>query len=254
MVFNRTFDAAIKLAKSFNGIAYQFEELPTALIEADIVISSTSSGTTVIDKHLVEQAMKHRRYKTLFMIDIAVPRDIDPAINNIENVYLYDIDNLQDIVDANLEERKKIANQINNWIDDEVYSFYQWINTLGVIPLIVALRDKSFKIQEEIMKSIENKLPSLNEKELTVIRKHTKSIVNQMLKDPILRVKEMAVEPDAEHMMNFFKKIFAISVSEIESNPIYEDMKKKESQEKIYKRRLLNFNSASDIKKESSPA
>lgn len=144
------------------------------------------------------------------MIDIAVPRDIDPALDELENVFLYNIDDLQKIVDDNLTERKKIAKTIEGMIVDAIAEFDTWLTTLGVVPLISALRTKALSIQAQTMSSIERKLPDLTERELKVIRKHTKSIINQMLRDPILGLKESATEPEAKQVMETFIKIFAI--------------------------------------------
>lgn len=227
MVVNRTYEKAKKLAESFQGVAFPLEQLNQALIEADIVISSTGSDSFVLHQDKIARIIKERKHRPLFLIDIAVPRDIDPSIHGLDDVYLYDIDDLKDIVDANLRERERIALQVSARIDQEVYEFYQWIQTLGVIPLIGALREKSLRIQEETLKSLENKLPHLSEKDVKLIGKHMKSIVNQMLKDPIIRAKEMAAEPDAEYMMEYFKKIFAIEDEEIQTNPVYENMRKK---------------------------
>ncbi len=229
MVANRTLDKAKELANTFKGIPYTLDQLAIALERADIVISSTGASTAIIDRELVSKVMKNRGDKPLFFIDIAVPRDIAPEVNQLENVFLYDIDDLNGIVDINLKERQKIAIQIEGWIEEEVYVFYQWINTLGVIPLVAALREKSFKIQEETMNSLQNKLPYLNERELSVIRKHTKSIVNQMLKDPIMRIKEAAAEPEAKEMMEYFKSIFALNEELIKSNPVYENLSKQQN-------------------------
>jgi len=226
MVVNRTFEKAKNLADNFNGQAYPMDKLAEALFEADIVISSTSAENAIINKPLAVDIMEKRNHKPLFLIDIAVPRDIDSSVNELDNIYLYDIDDLKNIVDANIKEREKISLQVNRWIDEEVYLFYQWVNQLGVIPLITAIREKSFAIQEDTMRSIENKLPHLSEKDMKILNKHTKSIVNQMLKNPIMRLKENATEPEAKEMINYFKKIFAIEEEEIESNPIYETMKK----------------------------
>ncbi len=214
MVINRTYEKAEELAKSLKGTAYGIEQLKEALFKADIVISSTGADSIIISKEQIKNIFNHRSNRPLLLIDIAFPRDIDPLIRNIEGVFLYDIDDLTGIVDSNLKEREKIAIQISNWIKKEVDEFYQWLNTLEVIPLIAALREKSLRIHDETIKSIENKLPYLTEKELKVIRKHTKSIVNQMLKSPIIRAKEMSAQPDAKEMMGYFKKIFDVEEEE----------------------------------------
>jgi len=144
------------------------------------------------------------------MIDIAVPRDIDPELDKFDNVFLYNIDDLEQIVENNLLERKKIAQKIESMILETREEFQAWLNTLGVVPIISALRTKALAIQADVMASIERKLPDLTERERKVIQKHTKSIINQMLRDPILSIKEMATEPNASEIMDTFIKIFAI--------------------------------------------
>ncbi|TCS83475.1 glutamyl-tRNA reductase [Tepidibacillus fermentans] len=228
MVANRTIEKAEELALTFRGKAYSMEDLSHALLKADIVISSTGADSLILSRAQVADVMKKRGNRPLFMIDIAVPRDLDPAIQDCENVYLFNIDDLQEIVDGNIRERQRIAGEVQVKITVEVDQFYQWVNTLGVIPLISKLREKSEKIQEETMKSLENKLSHLSERDLTIIRKHTKSIVNQMLKEPILNLKENAIKPDAELMMEYFRKIFGIEEGELRESVQYEHRKNKE--------------------------
>lgn len=209
-VINRTYSKAVALAEHFNGQAKAMEELQSALVEADILISSTSAKNFVISKEIVDAAVKMRKGKPLFMVDIAVPRDIDPQIGEIENVFLYDIDDLEGIVEANLQERKKAAEKIMIMIEKEVVEFNQWLDTLGVVPVISALREKALTIQAATMESITRKIPNLSDHDKKVLNKHTKSIINQLLKDPILQAKEMASRPDAEDELRLFTKIFNI--------------------------------------------
>ena len=138
-----------------------------------------------------------RKGKPLFMVDIAVPRDLDPRIGDLPNVFLYDIDDLQGIVEANLAERERAAEQINQMIETEIEQFNDWIATLGVVPIISALRQKANKIQTETMVTIENKMPNLTDRERKILNKHTKSIINQLLKEPILQVKELSTAKDS---------------------------------------------------------
>ncbi len=225
MVANRTFEKAQRLANSFRGEAYTMDELLKAIEKADIVISSTGSNSIVINRELIEKANSKRGNRPLLLIDIAVPRDIDSSIKEMDNVNLYDIDDLRNIVSLNMEERENVASKIDILIVKEIDKFYQWVDTLGVVPLITSLRDKSLKIQEETMNSIKNKLPDLDERELKIIHKHTRSIVNQMLKNPIVRVKELSAEPDADLLMDYFMKIFDIKEDEINPNLVYEKKK-----------------------------
>ncbi|WP_027409492.1 glutamyl-tRNA reductase [Anoxybacteroides tepidamans] len=209
-VINRTFEKAEHLAEKFSGSAKPLSELQCALIDADILISSTGAKEYIITKEMMEHVEKMRKGRPLFMVDIAVPRDLDPALAEIENVFLYDIDDLQGIVEANLAERKKAAEQIEIMIEAELVEFQQWLHTLGVVPVIAALREKALAIQAETMQSIERKLPHLSERDRKVLNKHTKSIINQLLRDPISRAKELAAEPNAEEALQLFAKIFNI--------------------------------------------
>jgi glutamyl-tRNA reductase len=209
-VINRTFEKAQNLANRFNGIAKTLQELQCALIEADILISSTGANDFVITKEMMAQVEKLRKGKPLFMVDIAVPRDLDPRLAELENVFLYDIDDLEGIVEANMKERQKEAEKIRLIIEAEIVEFKQWLATLGVVPVISALRDKALSIQEETMISIERKLPNLTDREKKILNKHTKSIINQLLKDPILQAKELASGKDADKALDLFVKIFNI--------------------------------------------
>jgi glutamyl-tRNA reductase len=210
VVVNRTFERAAKLADKFNGYAWSMEEAAEKLHEADIIISSTGSDGYVLTRQQVAAAMQRRKAKPLFMIDIAVPRDLDPSIAAVENVFLYDIDDLEGIVESNLEHRRQEAAKIEAMISEEIDLFEQWYKTLGVVPLIRALQTKAASIHEETMNSLTNKLPDLDEHELKVIRKLTKSIVNQMMQDPIIRIKEMAGEKRSDEAMDMFVKLFAL--------------------------------------------
>ncbi|KAB8134712.1 glutamyl-tRNA reductase [Gracilibacillus oryzae] len=207
-VVNRTMEKAVQLAAQFNGVAKSTEELDETLIHADIVISSTGSDNFIITKEKYKQIEKKRKGRPLFLVDIAVPRDLDPGLADLDNVFLYDIDDLQTVVDANLEARKEAAEEIEIWIEAEIVSFNTWLQTLGVVPIITALREQALSIQQDTMKSIERKMPNLTERERKVLNKHTKSIVNQMLKQPILQAKELAGQKDADEALTLFKKIF----------------------------------------------
>ncbi|MCM3587641.1 glutamyl-tRNA reductase [Mesobacillus maritimus] len=209
-VINRTYQKAEDLANRFAGEAKTLKELQCALVEADILISSTGAKDFVVTKDMMSTVNSLRKGKPLFMVDIAVPRDLDPAIADLENTFLYDIDDLEGIVEANLQERKKAAEKIMLDIEEEIVLFKQWLNTLGVVPVISALRDKALVIQKETMSSIERKLPHLSERDIKVLNKHTKSIINQFLKDPILLAKEIPSMKDSEEALDLFVKIFNI--------------------------------------------
>ncbi|PER10957.1 glutamyl-tRNA reductase [Bacillus cereus] len=216
-VMNRTLSKAEVMAEKYMGHAKSLSELQCALLEADILISSTGASEYVITKEMMTKVEKMRSGRPLFMVDIAVPRDIDPAIDELEGSFLYDIDDLQGVVEANRAERLKEAEKIQFMIEEEIVLFKTWLSTLGVVPLISALRDKALAIQSETMVSLERKIPNLSDREKKVISKHTKSIINQLLKDPILVAKEIAAEEGASGKLALFAKIFDLETEDVES-------------------------------------
>lgn len=220
-VVNRTFAKAAELAAKFGGIPVEVDQMVAKMIHTDIVISSTGSNEYVLTQSQVEQVMASRKKsQPLFMMDIAVPRDIDPAISEMPEVFLYDIDDLNSLVETHMEQRKKAASAIEERVQAEVEIFEQWIKMLGVSPVIHALQSKANSIHQETMASLMNKLPDLTEREKKTIHKLTKSIVNQMLRDPILRIKEMAAERDGNEALDLFTHIFALEdILEAEKDP-----------------------------------
>ncbi|MGG0656744.1 glutamyl-tRNA reductase [Rummeliibacillus pycnus] len=230
-VINRTFSKAETLAEKFNGTAKSMQELQCVLLEADILISSTGATDYVIDYELMKHVDTLRKGKPIFMVDIAVPRDLDPRIGDLQNVFLYDIDDLHGIVEANLAERQRAAEQITSMIGTEVDEFKDWMGTLGVVPVISALRQKAARIQAETMQSIENKMPDLTEREKKVLNKHTKSIINQLLKEPILQAKEMAGSQKSKEQLALFQQIFGIE-EEVEEEARKQQLHQKERMQK----------------------
>jgi glutamyl-tRNA reductase len=141
--------------KRFSGKAIKFEEITDTVKEVDIVISSTGANDYVLRKDQIKRAMKSRRNRRLFFIDIAVPRDIDPDINRIGNAYVYDIDDLKGIVDENIEDRNREALKAQRIIDEAVIGFRKWYDTLDVVPTIVSLRGKVESMaRQELEKTI----------------------------------------------------------------------------------------------------
>ncbi|GGE42547.1 glutamyl-tRNA reductase [Pullulanibacillus camelliae] len=209
-VLNRTLEKARELAARFSGHAYTMEQMTTALQDVDIVISSTGARDFILTANQVERVLKARKGRPLFIVDIAVPRDIDPAVHSLEGVFLYDIDDLEGIVQSNLEERKAEAERIEEMISEQLWAFSEWLQTLGVVPVITALRQKALAIQAETMKSIERKMPDLTDRERKVISKHTKSIINQLLRDPIAKAKEFSGESQGNKKLETFISIFGI--------------------------------------------
>lgn len=209
-VVNRTLERAKELAQQFRANAKTADEIDAVLKEADILISSTAAKEPVLAKKDIEPIQKARKGKPLFLVDIAVPRDLDADISELDSVFLYDIDDLEHIVDKNLAEREEAAAAIEMQLDLEIDDFKEWVTTLGVVPVIRALREKALEIQGETFASIKRKIPDLTEREQKVISKHTKSIINQLLKEPIIQAKEMAGEKNADELLSLFVDVFGI--------------------------------------------
>ncbi|WP_311079524.1 glutamyl-tRNA reductase [Paenibacillus polymyxa] len=210
IVANRTLSRAEDLASKFHGTPVTMEEGMNRLADVDIVISSTGAQGYILDRTRVEASMKRRQSRPLFMIDIAVPRDLDPAIGELQNVFLYDIDDLEGIVESNLEMRRTEATKIEHMIGNELSEFYQWLKTMGVRPVIRALQEKAESVHQDTLESLFNKLPELDERQRKVISRLTKSMLNQMMHDPINRVKELAVQKQGNEALDMFSHIFAL--------------------------------------------
>jgi len=188
-VANRTFKNAVLLAEKFNGEAVSFEEREDCIERVDIIISSTGALDHVITAEKVKKAMRARKNRPLFFIDIAVPRDIDPAINKIANCYLYDIDDLQEVVNDNLHERKKEALKGERLVEEAVIKFHQWLEDLKVVPTIVAIKDKIDAIIEGETEKTLASLHSLSKEESDAIRRMNRAITSKIMHDPILFLK-----------------------------------------------------------------
>ncbi|WP_106497002.1 glutamyl-tRNA reductase [Lentibacillus sp. Marseille-P4043] len=209
-VINRTLEKAEHLAEKFQAKAEQSDHLLEVMKDADILISSTGSNSVVLTKEDLEPIQKRRKGSPLFLVDIAVPRDLDSRLSELDSVFLYDIDDLQHIVDENMASRKAEAEAIEVMLEAEIVTFNEWLKTLGVVPVISALRKKALAIQAGTMESIERKMPDLTAREKKVLNKHTKSIINQLLKEPVTQAKEMAASEKADETLALFMNIFGI--------------------------------------------
>lgn len=207
VVTNRTETRAAALAEQFRGTAVPFESFPAILPEADIVITSTGAPGFVVGAPMVAEALRRRRNRLLFLIDIAVPRDIDPAAGEIENVFLYNIDHLQGVVDANRERRGGEAQKAEAIVAAEVAAFESWFNALEVVPTIVALREKLEGIQRaELAKAAW--LARLPEAERGRVEALTAAILNKILHDPTIGLKEESRQRDALPYVAAIRRLF----------------------------------------------
>ncbi|OCC15441.1 Glutamyl-tRNA reductase [Dissulfuribacter thermophilus] len=192
IVANRTLERAVELSTQLGGDAIGLDEIEDALVKADIVISSTGAPGLVLTKDQVKRAMRPRRHRLLFLIDIAVPRDIDPAINDIENVYLYDIDDLKGVVEENKQERAKEAKKAERMVEEELLKFLSWMKTLDVLPVIQGIQEKAEAIRRRELERSKKYLGNLSDDQLEAIERLTNSIVQKILHDPIVCLRKNA--------------------------------------------------------------
>ena len=189
VVANRTLERAMNLAKRFNGKAVGLDELVEQLLDVDIIISSTGAADLILHKKEVASVMRGRRNRPLFFIDIAVPRDLDPQINELENVYLYDIDDLKNVVEMNKEQRDREAIKARRIVEEETLKFGHWLDSMEVTPTIVELRTAAEAIcRAELAKTLP-RLNGLSPKEKKSIEKMASAIVGKMLHHPMQYLK-----------------------------------------------------------------
>ncbi len=208
-VANRTYERGCELAREFNGRAIRFEDFPKELVHTDIVICSTGAPTYVVTKEQMHHVMKERKHAPVFLIDISVPRNIDPAINELENVYLYDIDDLQGVVDSNILERKKEAEKAEQIITEEVEKFQRWLSSLDSVPTIVALRKKAEEIKETELRDFFNRFPSMDEKQKKAVIQLATTIVNKLIHPPTVALKNDA--EDRELLIAVIKRLYSLN-------------------------------------------
>ncbi len=208
LVANRTFEHAVELARDFCGSAVHFEDFPSEMVMADILICSTGSPTFVIKPSIVSKVLKSRRNKPIFLIDISVPRNIDPDINKIDNVFLYDIDDLQGVVDLNREGRAKEAEKAENIIAQEVQTYLQWEQSLDAVPTIVELREKVESIRQKEVDKTLCQLHDVTEEQKIMIEAMSSAIVNKIIHAPLVVLKQAASNPENNDLFAVVRRIF----------------------------------------------
>ena len=207
-VTSRTYDRAANLARTLNGSALDFEAFKNELHRADIVITSTSAPNFIIKKEMVEKAIHERKNKPIFFIDIAVPRDIEPDINDLENIYLYDIDDLHVVVSANMKEREKEADNAMNFISQEVTKFNNWVGTLDAVPTIVEIRKKAENIRMQEIEKTLKKISYLSEDDKKLLRQMSSSIVSKILHKPTIKLKQKTQSEDGHVYLKAIRHLF----------------------------------------------
>ena len=231
LVTNRTYERAVSLAQEFSGEAIPFEDMPQGLKKADIVMSATNSPQYLIGHDQITKVMKDRRQKPIFFIDIADPRDIEPKVGDVENVYLYNMDDLQKVANENVKDREKEAQKAETLVQDEVVKFVTWYRSLEVTPTIVALRKKFEEIRKKELEKTLSLHPNLSDKEKKSLEALTSAIINKILHAPITLLKQTNEEAIADLYLDALHALFGLPEKSLEAflEKIEEEKEKEET-------------------------
>ncbi|MFW6415491.1 MAG: glutamyl-tRNA reductase [Thermodesulfobacteriota bacterium] len=216
-VTNRTYSNAVELAKRFHAHPAPFSELFSHLAETDILITSTGAEESIIQARDLKQIMKKRKHRPMFLIDIAVPRDVDPDANNLDNVYLYDIDDLKGVVEDNLSKRQEEAELAREIILEEVEKFRQWLKALNLTPTIVDLLQQGEQTAEkEVQKSLKKLGSAATPEVQEAMETLAHSLSKKLYHNPINFLKRRAKEEDsARHFISLARRMFDLDREEV---------------------------------------
>jgi len=213
VVANRTLERGLRLAERYRGEAVSLEELEDQLLSADILISSTGSETYLLQRHQVRSAMRRRKQRPLFLIDIAVPRDLDPAINDLDNVYLYNIDDLQEVVEQGWQARRQEAARAERLVAAETVKFQEWLQTLEVYPTIIALKDKAAAISQAELKKTLSHWGPVSEEQRQALEVLLNSVTQKLLHDPIIFLKrDHSMKKSPHRDLDLVRRLFNLDL------------------------------------------
>jgi glutamyl-tRNA reductase len=198
LVTNRTFSRAVELAREFNGTVVPFEQLQKHVRLADVVIGSAGGNDYLLGPAAVEEALRERKRRPMFFIDLGVPRNFDPRLNDLDNVFVYDIDDLEQVIEENKDEREREAMKAEAIIAEEIESFWQWLSRLEVTPTIVALREKAEAIRQRELEKTLASLKELPPQAQRAIEALSASIINKLLHPPIIYLKSGGRDKDVQ--------------------------------------------------------
>jgi glutamyl-tRNA reductase len=208
MITTRDTHSAVELAKQFDGTAIPFEDLRRDMAEADIVLCSTGASQYLITAEDVQRAVRLRMNRPIFLIDISVPRNIDPAAKDIDNAFLFDIDDLELRVEQNREERRREAAKAERMVEDEVAVILQWLKSLEVTPTIVALRKRAEEIKQAELNKIVGRLTNLSDLERQAIEALASSITNKLLHGSLVTLKAEAESANGALFVEAARRFF----------------------------------------------
>lgn len=210
LVWNRTYQRAVELAEVFRGEAIRTEELFKHIERADIIISSTGSPSFILNRADGERIIHLRKNRPVFIIDIAVPRDVDPEINKVSNIFLYDIDDLRNVIDANLRQRQRAAQSAEEIVRQEVEFFLDHSRTRDATPAIVMLREHWETIRKEELAKSRKRLGDLSREQEAALESLTQSLMNKMLHGPTSELKRLSHQPAGQDHISAIKRMFGL--------------------------------------------
>jgi glutamyl-tRNA reductase len=213
-VANRTYDRAIRLAQKFDGQAIEFSRLYDTCDKGDIVITSTGAPHAIFRREHGELFLSRRKNRPMFFIDIAVPRDVDPEMNKLDGIFVYDIDDLQQSVSSHVADRKKEAEHATAIIESEVERFQARLQTLDVVPTIVSLQDHLETIRQAEIDRVRGRLGPLSPEQELAIDTLTHGIVNKIMHTPISTLKTAARESEATTVVDIVRRLFNLQEKE----------------------------------------
>jgi glutamyl-tRNA reductase len=209
-VANRHYDRAIGLAQRFHGEAVRFEELPAQLLEADIVVSATNSPHHIVERDELEEVMRTREGRPLLLVDIAVPRDIEPACREIGGVSLHDLDDVQRIAERNARGRGAEARRAEPILAAELDRFERWLASLEVVPTIAALRERGDEVARRVLAENESRWESLSEADRERLEAMARAIASRLLHDPTLKMRRAAGSDEAYLYVSALRELFGL--------------------------------------------
>lgn len=211
LVANRTFERAQELAVAFGGSAVPFEDVFSHLQRADIVISSTGSPDFVVTRPAAEQLLAGRKHRPMFFVDIAVPRDIDPAVNDLDNAFVYDIDDLEQVVRENIAERQREAARAEKIVEEEVERTLRRLASRELAPTIVALEQRLEGIRQAEIDRYRSRLGELTPEQRESVEALTRGMLNKILHGPITEMKSRAGGPEHSVLVNLVRRMFGVN-------------------------------------------
>jgi glutamyl-tRNA reductase len=223
IVANRTLARGEELAARLGGQAVPFDSFPEAMARADIVIGSTGSPEPVVTREQMAQIMRQRHERPIFLIDIAVPRDVEAGVGDLENVFLYDIDDLSSLVQRSVAERERETRKVREIVAEETHKFSLWMRTLEAVPLIKLLRRKLDDLRDREWERHSGKLDHLSEKDRETIRAMMQSLVNRISHSPLIKMKEYASSANGYDKLDVARELFGIEVGDVEEEASEKD-------------------------------